>query len=311
MSFIWRGEIPGVALSELLFRDLCCSIKENVHLAKYCTFGAGGTAKFLITPSNVNDVIKIMLARRKHKFPLFYLGGGSNVLFSDIEGIVMVSSGFCSIHYERKENNRIIVEAGSGYPLKSIVSESLKRGYDGLEFAVGIPGTVGGAVIGNAGTQGADIGGLLLWVECVTPDGSVIKLEPKDIKSGYRYSSLSGNDYFITKCAFEVCRGDMEQIRNKCLEYWRRRSKQPFTYKSAGCVFKNTDNNSAGKLLDECGCKGMRVGDAVVSDLHANFCINTGKASALDIKELIYKCRDIVYEKKGILLDFEVKMFGF
>jgi UDP-N-acetylmuramate dehydrogenase len=262
-------------------------------------------------PSSVCDVVKIMLAQRKHKFPLFYLGGGSNVLFSEVEGIVLGSSGFCSIHYESKENNRIIIEAGSGYPLKSIVSESLKRGYEGLEFAVGIPGTVGGAVMGNAGTQGADIGGLLLWVECVTPDGSVIKLEPKAIKSGYRYSSLSGNDYFITKCAFGVWRGDKEQIRNKCLEYWRRRSKQPFTCKSAGCIFKNTDNEKAGKLLDECGCKGMRVGDAVISELHANFCINTGDASALDIKELIYKCRDIVYEKKGILLDFEVKMFGF
>jgi len=300
-----------VTLSEFLFEDLSCSIKENVSLVQYCTFGAGGTAKFLITPSDVFDVIKIMLARKKHLFPLFVLGGGSNVLFSDVEGVVILSSGFRSINYRRKGKNKIIVEAGSGYPLKSIVRECLKRGYEGFEFAVGIPGTVGGAVMGNAGTQGADIGNLLLWVECVTPEGSVVRLEQKDIKIGYRYSSLSENGCFITKCAFEASLGDVGQIKEKCLEYWHMRSKQPFTCKSAGCIFKNTENNSAGKLLDECGCKGMRVGDAVISELHANFCINLGKASVLDIKELIYKCRDIVYEKKGILLDFEVKVFGF
>ena len=297
---------------ESLFRDLSCPIKENVSLAQYCTFRAGGTVKFLITPSDVFDVIKIMLARKQHQFPLFFLGGGSNVLLTDIEGVVVLSSGFCSInYYEYKEKNKVIIEAGSGYPLKSVVRESLKQGYEGFEFAVGIPGTIGGAVMGNAGIQGVDIGKLLLWVECVTPEGSVVRLESKDITSVYRYSSLSEKGYFITKCAFEVAISDIGLIKEKCLEYWKRRSNQPFLCKSAGCIFKNTENDSAGKLLDECGCKGMHVGDAVISELHANFCVNIGNASALDIKKLIYKCRDIVYEKKGILLDFEVKMFGF
>ena len=299
-------------LSELLFQDLSCSIKENVSLAQYCTFGAGGIAEFLVVPFDVCDVIKIMLARKRHQFPLFFLGGGSNVLFSDVKGIVMLSSGFCSFnYYECKEKNKIIIEVGSGYPLRFIIKESLKRGFEGFEFASGIPGTVGGAVVGNAGTQGADIGTLLLWVECVTLDGSVVKLKSEDIKRGYRYSSLSENGYFITKCAFEARYGDIGQIREKCLEYWSKRSKQPFSGKSAGCIFKNTENHSAGKLLDDSGCKGMRIGDAVISELHANFCINLANASALDIKKLIYECRDIVYKKNGILLDFEVKMFGF
>jgi len=297
-------------LSELLFRDLSCSIKENVSLAQYCTFGAGGKAKFLIIPSDVSDVIKIMLAWKRYQFPLFFLGGGSNVLLSNIEGVVILSSGFKSIHYEYNED-RIIVEAGSGYPLKSIVRESLKRGHEGFEFAIGIPGTVGGAVMGNAGTQGVDICKLLSWVECVVPDGSVVRLESKDIKSGYRYSSLSESGCFITKCAFEIRQGNIGLVREKSLEYWRIRSNQPFLHKSAGCIFKNAINYSAGKLLDECGCKGMRIGDAAISELHANYCINIGNASALEIRELIYECRDIVYKKKGILLDFEVKMFGF
>jgi UDP-N-acetylmuramate dehydrogenase len=165
--------------------------------------------------------------------------------------------------------------------------------------------------MGNAGTRGEDIGKQLLWVECVTPDGSIIRLDSKDIESSYRYSSLSERDCFITKCAFEVRRDDVRQIRKKCMEYWSGRSNQPFLCKSAGCIFKNTVNDSAGKLLDESGCKGMRIGDAAISELHANFCINLGNASALDIKELIYKCRGIENKKKGILLDFEVKMFGF
>ncbi|MCL1940967.1 MAG: UDP-N-acetylmuramate dehydrogenase [Synergistaceae bacterium] len=289
---------------------MSCSIKENVSLARYCTFEAGGTAEFLVSPTDVRDVAKIMNMRKRYQFPLFALGGGSNVLFSDVEGVVIISSGFRGVNYYEREG-KIIIEAGSGHPLRSVVRESLKRGYEGFEFAVGIPGTVGGAVIGNAGTQGADIGSLLSWVECVTPDGSAVRFDSKDIECGYRYSSLNEKDCFITKCAFEVRRGDVASIREKCLEYWNKRSNQPFTGKSAGCIFKNTGDHSAGKLLDESGCKGKRVGDAAVSELHANFCINLGSASASDIRKLIYECRDIVYEKKGILLDFEVKMFGF
>jgi UDP-N-acetylmuramate dehydrogenase len=301
-----------VNFKEFLFRSLLCPIKENAPLAQYCTFGAGGTAKLLVAPTDVSDIIKVMLARKQYQFPLYFLGGGSNVLFSDVDGVVILSYGFCNLnYYECNESNRIIIEVGSGYPLKSIVRESLKRGYSGFEFAVGIPGTVGGAVMGNAGTQGEDTGKLLLWVECVTPDGSVIKYDSKEIESGYRHSSLSEKNCFITKCAFEARREDIGLIREKCLGYWSARSNQPFTRKSAGCIFKNTVNSFAGKLLDESGCKGMRIGDAAISELHANFCINLGNASALDIKDLIYKCRDIVYEKKGILLDFEVKMFGF
>jgi UDP-N-acetylmuramate dehydrogenase len=291
---------------------LCCSIQENVSLAKYCTFGTGGRAEFLVAPSDALDVIKIMHARVQYRFPIFFLGGGSNVLLSDIEGVVILSTGFSSVnYYESKERNKIIIEAGSGLPLVSIVKESLRRGYTGFEFAVGIPGTIGGAVIGNAGAQGEDIGKLLLWAECVSADGSIIRIDSKDIKSGYRYSSISEKGCFITKCAFEAACGDVELIREKCLEYWRRRSNQPFLGKSAGCIFKNTEYYSAGKLLDECGCKGMRIGDAAISEMHANFCVNLGNACVADIKELIYKCRDIVYKKKGILLDFEVKMFGF
>jgi UDP-N-acetylmuramate dehydrogenase len=301
-----------VTLKGLLFRDLSCTIKENVSLAQYCTFGTGGTAKFLVAPLHVYDVIKIMLAKEQYRFPLVFLGGGSNVLLSDIEGVVVLSSGFSSVnYYENRETNKVIIEAGSGYPLKSVVKESLKRGYTGFEFAIGIPGTVGGAVVGNAGTQGEDVNRLLLWVECVMPDGSVKRIDSKDIVSGYRYSSFSNNGCFIIKCAFMVSFGDIEQVKEKCLEYWSKRSKQPFTYKSAGCIFKNTENDSAGRLLEESGFKGKRIGDAAVSEQHANFFINLGNASALDIKKLIYECRDIVYEKNGITLDFEVKMFGF
>ncbi|MCL2147391.1 MAG: UDP-N-acetylmuramate dehydrogenase [Synergistaceae bacterium] len=301
-----------MTFKELLFRDLCCTIKENVPLAAYCTFGAGGAAELVVEPTGESDIIKIMNARKQFQFPLVYLGGGSNVLLSDIDGVVILSSGLRSINYnECKETNEVIIEAGGGYPLKYVVRESLSRGYSGFEFAFGIPGTVGGAVIGNAGAQGEDICKLLLWVECVKPDGSVVRIDSRDIVSGYRYCSLGETGYFITKCAFKVTFGDIELIREKCLGYWSRRSRQPFLEKSAGCIFKNPDNVPAGKLLDECGCKGKRIGDAVISELHANFCINLGNASVFDIKKLICECRDIVYEKKGILLDFEVKMFGF
>ncbi|MCL1876204.1 MAG: UDP-N-acetylmuramate dehydrogenase [Synergistaceae bacterium] len=299
-------------LRELLSRNLSCPIEENVSLAKYCTFGTGGKAKYLISPYSALDVVRIMNAREQYHFPLFFLGNGSNVLLSDIEGVVILSSGFnYADYYECKEKNKVIIEVGSGHLLKSVVKESIRRGYKGFEFAVGIPGTVGGAVVGNAGAQGIDVSRLLLWVECVTTDGAVIRMDSNDIVSGYRYSSLSESGCFITKCAFEAASGDVRLIKEKCLEYWSKRSHQPYAYKNAGCIFKNTSNYSAGRLLDECGCKGKRIGDAEISSLHANFCVNLGNARVADIKKLIYECRDIVYEKKGILLDFEVKIFGF
>lgn len=294
-----------------IFMDkISCKILENVPLAPYCTFKAGGVAKFLAEPVSVREVCEIMRAGAEENVPLVFLGGGSNVLMADIDGIVVLSRGFCGANWQN-DGNGVIVEVGSGHPSRALVRETLIRGDSGLEFVVGIPGSVGGALAGNAGAQDEAIGNLILWAEVVNADGTLQKLTVGEIASRYRYSSLSGGGRFVTKCALRLKKDSPDAVRERCRHFWSKRASQPFSSASAGCVFKNPPGNFAGKLLDECGCKSLRVGGAKVSERHANFVINYDNASAHDIKNLMDMCRQRVYEKAGIMLEFEVKLFGF
>lgn len=294
---------------DVLAKKLSCRVSEQVSLSPFCTFGVAGKADFFLEPERVEDVQETMRWCRDENLPMFCLGGGSNVLLSDMSGVVVLSRGFGSIRWQN-DGNDVIVEVGSGYPLRRLVRESMSRGLSGLEFAIGIPGSVGGAVLGNAGAKGLNFGGLLLWVESVEPDGSLARISSSEIESGYRFSSLSTGLRFLTKCAFRLSKSSAENVRITCIEYWKSRAGQPFSAKSAGCIFKNPPGDFAGRLLDECGCKGMNVGGARVSGLHANFIVNDGSASVADIKALVEKCRAVVKDKKGIILDLEVRVFG-
>lgn len=297
-------------LKDILSRICFYNLSQDASLAPFCTFGAAGNADFMVEPQDVSSIKEIMLACRDLDVPILPLGGGSNVLLSNINGVVILSRKLDNVIWQNSGDD-VIVEVGSGYPLKRLVRESFRFGLSGLEFAVGIPGSVGGAVIGNAGVRDFNIGNILLWVESVESDGSCVKIRTEDIDKGYRYSSLSAGVRFLTKCALKLRKNDVHQVKKRCHEHWMKRSSQPFALKSAGCIFKNPEGDFAGRLLEQCGCKGMFIGGAKISELHANFLVNDGTAGVDDIKKLMDKCRAIVYEKKGILLDLEVKVFGF
>jgi UDP-N-acetylmuramate dehydrogenase len=187
----------------------------------------------------------------------------------------------------------------------------VEKGFAGMEFAQGIPGTVGGAVAGNAGAGGRSVGDLLEEVTTVEEDGSVRKWKRGEYGYAYRRCSLSSPGRFLAGCRMRLRRASRAEVERDAEAFRRARSNQPGGAKSAGCTFKNPEGDNAGRLLDLSGCKGLRIGGAVVSDVHANFILNAGGAAGSDILRLMERCRDIVFQKTGIALEAEIKFLGF
>ena len=175
---------------------------------------------------------------------------------------------------------------------------------------MGIPGTLGGALCGNAGVRGHSISEVIDWEELVEPGGEVKRLPRDQIQWGYRHSEIGEGSAIVYRCVMTLITGDPEEIRRNCQHWWTRRATQPYDHKSAGCIFKNPVGQSAGRLLENCGCKGLSKGDALVSEEHANFIVNTGHANSEDVLWLIGECRRRVHERTGIMLELEVKLIG-
>jgi UDP-N-acetylmuramate dehydrogenase len=241
-------------------------------------------------------------------FYIYILGGGTNVVFSDgkLGGVTLSARRLCEARWNGES---LMAEAGVSMPL--IVSESAKRRLAGAEFAYGIPGSLGGAIAGNAGALGRGIVDILEEVTTVERDGSVREWRKGEFSGSYRKCSLFSPDRFIARCKIKFQNSSREDIERETEIFKKARAGQPKTGGSAGCTFKNPPGDSAGRLLDMSGCKGLRVGGAVVSDVHANFIINSGDASGRDIAELVELCRDMVFRKTGICLENEIKLLGF
>jgi UDP-N-acetylmuramate dehydrogenase len=296
----------------VLEREFGAVFQRNKELGTYTTWKVGGEAEFFCCPRDEKGLALIFKVRSEHGFPLWILGGGSNVLISDkgLKGLVLYTRGLDSVLFEEKGNGYVECILGAGVVLSYWLREAYAKELGGSEFLTGIPGTIGGALMGNAGSRERYIGELVQWVETIEQNGERIRHEGKEIVWAYRFCSLSDSLRVISRCSLLLRKSDQATIRENLLHYVHLRRGQPHDAKTAGCVFKNPPGGFAGELLDRAGCKGMRCGDAVVSLRHANFIENRGNARAADIVVLIEKCRHRVYETCGVLLEPEVRFLG-
>ena len=282
---------------------------ENEPMSKHTTYGIGGPAMAYVTPKDRYDLSNILKFSTKNEIPVYFVGTGSNLLVADngIEGIVLTPAKSLK-QLEIKKN---LVVAESGVMLGKLVKECIKHNLTGLESLIGVPGTLGGALVMNAGAFGGEISNFLYSVDIMTMSGEINTFSNSDIDFSYRFSSFK-KDEFILLARFKLQTEVPEIINHKKLKASSgRKTNQPLRYRSAGSVFKNHKDYAAGYLIDNAGLKGTKIGDAEISTHHANFFINHGNASASDISALIRIAREAVLKKFDIELELEIQTLGF
>ena len=277
---------------------------ENARLSNYTTYKVGGLARIIVYPTDEKKLIKLLKYLRKEKITYKIIGNGSNLLFSDKDynGVLVKLDKLDSLHII---NNTIRV--GAGYNLMLLANLMTKRGLSGLEFATGIPGTVGGAVYMNAGAYNSDMGYIVKKVKVLTANLEVITLSNSEMDFHYRSSMLQKKkDYVCLEATIKLKYGNKQEMINIVKDRKQRRiESQPLEFPSAGSVFRNPKDNFAGKLIEDLGLKGLTKGGAQISPKHANFIVNIGNAKANDIKELIEFVRDSIKENYNIDLKVE------
>ncbi len=279
-------------------------VKENVKLSSNTTYKVGGIAKVFAFPKNTEKLILLLKMLNKNQIKYKVLGFGSNVIFSDEEynGVIIKLDEFCEVKIDDT-----VVTAGAGVSLVKLAYKAQKEGLTGLEFASGIPGSVGGAIFMNAGAYKSDMGYIVSEVKILTPELEVKTFYNKDLNYKYRSSFLQANPHYICLEATLVLRhGDRVAIKD--LMETRRQKRlinQPLEYPSAGSVFRNPEDDFAGRLIENCGLKGYSIGGSKVSEKHANFIINANHATAKDVKNLIDYVHDKVKDETGVDLKIE------
>lgn len=279
----------------------------NASMKKYTSFKIGGDAELMCIIKSCDELSLLLKYLNGRKIKPFIIGNGSNLLIKDIgiSGVVIKLEGdFLRIS---ADGNRVI--AGAGASLTSLCRFALENELSGLEFAYGIPGTVGGAAYMNAGAYGGQMSDVVIRVNHINPDGSPGSLTADELDYGYRHSAYSNKDKVITTVEFELKKGNADEISNAMNDFWqRRKDKQPLNYPSAGSVFKRPEGYFAGALIEQSGLKGKSVGGAQVSEKHAGFIINKDNASCDDVLELIRICQDTVKNKFGVELECEIRL---
>ena len=283
----------------------------DIRLKDLTTLGVGGPAECLARPVTRHDLSRVLDLCREEEIPAWFIGGGSNVLIPDegLPGVTIQTGNLNGVLWE-EQGDSVLLETESGVLLASLLALSMNKGWQGLEFSAGIPGTVGGALRGNAGVEGRSLGDLVESVLLVDDKGSFLWKRRQEISFSYRFSDLLVDNRAIVACRLALKKGDPASISSSVRGFIDRRKGQPRGVRTAGCIFKNPCGESAGRLLDETGCKGLQVGDAVVSSKHANFIENKGSASSKDIFRLISTCRERVFQRTGILLEMEICLMG-
>lgn len=280
-------------------------VEENASLKKYTTYRVGGEAKCIVYPKNSDCLIKLIRLLKSEKIKYKLIGNGSNLLFSSkpYDGVLIKLSEFDNVEFYGKNKVRV----GAGFSLVKLSLMAAKRGLTGLEFAAGIPGSIGGAVFMNAGAYKSDMGYIVETVKVLTPDLKIINFENKEMNFHYRSSYLQKHpEYICLEVVLKLTKGKKEAIEEVITERRKRRiESQPLEYPSAGSVFRNPEGNFAGKLIEDLGLKGMIKGGAMISDKHANFIVNYKNATSDDIKFLIDLCQEKVLEEYGIELKCE------
>jgi UDP-N-acetylmuramate dehydrogenase len=284
-----------------------CEIDRNYPMNKYTSLRVGGLADILVTPNDLGEFKKLLDLLSRSGAPWVVLGAGSNTVVYDagIDGVVVSTRKLKNI--EISEDCKVYAETGA--VLGTILNRTIKAGLSGFEFAAGIPGTVGGGIFMNAGANGGEIKDVIetVWVWLC---GEEIEIERKDLRFEYRRSHLPEGSV-ITRAKFGLRPGDPREIERNVKEYMDKRQRtQPIKMSNTGSIFKNPPEIPAGKLLDELGFKGLSVGGAKFSEMHANFIVNAGCASAGDVLELIEKAKREALEKRGVALETEVRIIG-
>ena len=283
-------------------------VEEEASLKKYTTYGVGGIALGVVYPKSVTSLVKLMRFLGQEKVLYKIIGNGSNLLFSEkrYEGILIKLTELDGIDFIGK--TKIRAEAGAS--LIKVCLQAAKGGLTGLEFAAGIPGTIGGSIFMNAGAYKSDMGYIVEKVKVLTPDLRIIYLENKEMNFHYRSSFLQKHrDYICLEVILKLQKGKREAIEEVIQERKQRRiESQPLEYPSAGSVFRNPEGNFAGKLIEDSGLKGVKKGGAMISEKHANFIVNYDHATADDIKYLMDTCKQKVMENYGIELKVEQEL---
>ncbi|MDD3044585.1 MAG: UDP-N-acetylmuramate dehydrogenase [Candidatus Delongbacteria bacterium] len=290
-----------------LFIQSCVNVKFDEQMSAHTYYRIGGPAAVYAAPDGSKELAAVVEVCKENNIPYYILGRGSNILVSDrgFDGCVIdMTESFRDIAAEGN-----LIAAGAGSLLSAVAKEAAENSLTGFEELAGIPGTVGGALVMNAGCYGKEISSLVLSADILS-EGKIVKIEKNDIGFGYRHSGLKGR--IVTGAVFALEKGDPEAIGSKMAEYSAlRRSKQPLNYPSCGSVFKRPQEGFAGKFIEDAGLKGKTIGSAMVSDLHAGFIINTGTATAQDVLSLIKLIKVTVKEKFGVELNEEVIYLGF
>lgn len=283
-------------------------IEENVSLKKYTTYRVGGVARCIVYPRDINSLVLLLKLLKNRNIEYKILGNGSNLLFSEkpYEKILIRLSEFDWIDFYGKNKIRV----GAGASLIKVSLLAMKKSLTGLEFASGIPGTVGGSVFMNAGAYKSDMGYVVESVKVLTPDLRIINLENKEMNFHYRSSYLQKHpSYICLEVIFKLQKGKKEAIEEVVHERRERRiASQPLNYPSAGSVFRNPEDNYAGKLIEDVGLKGFRHGGAMISDKHANFIVNYKNATSDDIKYLMDLAKEKVKNEYDIDLRIEQEL---
>ncbi|MDB9426096.1 UDP-N-acetylmuramate dehydrogenase [Microcystis aeruginosa CS-564/01] len=286
-------------------------IKTSVSLADFTSYRVGGRAQWYAEPVNLEELREVFAWWQSQDLPLTVLGAGSNLLISDrgLPGLVLNTRHLRSSRFDAETAT---ITAAAGEPLPKIAWRAAKRGWRGLEWAVGIPGTVGGAVVMNAGAHTSCVADRLVRALVLNPDGQLETLSKEDLNYSYRSSSLQGDQCLVIEATFQLEATDnREEIMTITTHNLRhRKSTQPYDRPSCGSVFRNPKPQYAGALIEEMGLKGYQIGGAQVSELHANFILNIGSAKASDILRLIRHVQEQVFDRWSLWLEPEVKVLG-
>ncbi|MGO9119147.1 MAG: UDP-N-acetylmuramate dehydrogenase [Desulfomonilaceae bacterium] len=297
-------EIEGLA-PDRVFRE--------VPLRRFTSFKIGGPADLMVEPAGLYDLSRLLMYLRDEKIPRIVLGAGTNVLFHDagFRGVVIRTKYFSRMDFQSDGTEKASITVSAGVPLSRLVSRACEFGWTGIEDLWGIPGSFGGAVVTNAGAGNVSMFDPLVMIRLLNDSGEPIAIEKKDLRSGYRSMEIPPGSVLV-EGILQVERADSQEIDSRiAAARERRRNKQPSGLASAGCVFKNpSQEKPAGLIIERLGLKGMAVGDAQISEIHANFIVNCGKARAADVLELIEKIRTKVMDEEALKLDLEIRVLG-
>lgn len=285
------------------------AVLERESMKKHTTFRIGGPADIFVAPDTEEKAARVIQICREQKTPFYVLGNGSNLLVSD-QGyrgvIVQIYRNLSEIEVEGET-----IRAQAGAMLSMIARKALDGGLTGFEFASGIPGTIGGAAVMNAGAYGGEMKDVLAEVRVLTPEGEIRDVPATELKLSYRYSVIPGRGWIVLGAKLRLKTGDPREIRARMEELKEKRvSKQPLELPSAGSTFKRPEGYFAGKLIMDAGLRGFSVGGAQVSEKHCGFVVNRGDATAADVRELIREVTARVQRQSGVTLEPEVKLLG-